>query len=208
VSTAAIICADCGEFTIVDGNRDYRVQLRNGRWRPIHHQGECPKPQGATTMAAKNKTKAAKKAAITSLTEETAKMTATAKKATAKKATAKKAIEPKATAKKAPAKKATAKKAAEPKAIEPKATAKKAIEPKATAKKATAKKAAEPKAAEPKAPRKTIKRFIFGMLDNGATDEAICKAIAKEFPASKFNNHPCPSHLGWYRCHHAKRAAA
>jgi hypothetical protein len=80
-----------------------------------------------------------------------------------------------------------------------------------TKKKAATKKAVTKKAATKKVPatkagsrKKTLSGLIYGMLDGKKTDEAIKKAVAKEFPDSKFNDHQA-AHLAWYKNAHAKR---
>jgi hypothetical protein len=102
-------------------------------------------------------------------------------------------------------KKATATKKATAKKKTTRGRAAKAIEEGTAKGRATVTKKAAPKKVAPKrGERKTIRAAIFAMLQKDASNEAICKMVAKEFPASKFNEYPCPSMMSFYRYHFAK----
>jgi hypothetical protein len=96
---------------------------------------------------------------------------------------------------KAAAKKSSAKKGSTKR---PTRGAKKAAAKKGAAKKAGAKAPAKKKAAAKKGGKHGVGKLVNEMLTAGKSEEAIFKAVAKDFPDSKFNDRP-KVHLAYYR---------
>lgn len=90
------------------------------------------------------------------------------------------------------------------------AARKKTTTKKASRKKAGAKKAGAKKATSKRTPAQQKKRgvgaLIYELLDKGKSDDFIFKAVAKEFPESKFNDNQ-KSHLAWYKNQRKKAMA-